>query len=146
MHKFKTAFVSFFSIIPDTSGSASMTNNRFKNWPYEKKLFQLSQFKKKNTKKICSVFIRKETPLNKIIKLPVIIFKVYDYLKSAKDKIIIIEGSSWIFYTFVVLFALKILLPKSKIIYISHNVESEIRREFSNKFIYLLTLFFLLKK
>ena len=141
MHKFKTAFVSFFSIIPDTSGSASMTNNRFKNWPYEKKLFQLSQFKKKNTKKICSVFIRKETPLNKIIKLPVIIFKVYDYLKSAKDKVIIIEGSSWIFYTFVVLFALKILLPKSKIIYISHNVESEIRREFSNKFIYLLTLF-----
>ena len=141
MHKSKTAFVSFFSIFPNTSGSASMTNNRFNNWPNKKKLFQLSHFKKKNTKNINSIFIGKETPLNKIFKLPVIIFKIYDYLKNSKNKIIIFEGSSWIFYTFTVLFALKFLLPKSKIIYISHNVESEIRKEFSNKFIYLLTKF-----
>ncbi len=116
-----------------------MTNNRFKHWPFKKRLFQLSHIKRKNTKKICSIFLKKETPLNKIIKLPEIIFKIYDYLKNAKNRILIIEGSSWIFYTFVVLFAFKILLPNTKIIYISHNVESEIRKEFSNKLIYLLT-------
>ena len=139
MHKSKTAFVSFFSIFPDTSGSASMTNSRFKNWPNKKKLFQLSHLKKKNTKSICSIFIGKETPMNKIFKLPIIILKIYNYLKNEKNKIVIIEGSSWIFYTFIVLFALRVLLPKSKIIYISHNVECEIRKDFSNKFIYLLT-------
>ncbi len=139
MRTYKTAFVSFFSIIPNTSGATSMTNNRFRHWPFKKKLFQLSQIKRKNTKKICSIFLRKETPLNKIIKLPEIIFKIYSYLKNSKNRIIIIEGSSWIFYTFVVMFAFKILLPKTKIIYISHNVESEIRKEFSNKLIYLLT-------
>ncbi len=139
MIKFKTAFVSFFSIIPDTNGSASMTSNRFKNWPNEKKLFQLSHLRKKNTKNTCSIFIGKETPFNKILKLPEIIFNVFNYLKNSKRKLIIIEGSSWIFYTFTVLLAFKVLLPNTKIIYISHNVESEIRKEFSNKFIYLLT-------
>ena len=124
MHKFKTAFVSFFSIIPDTSGSASMTNNRFKNWPYEKKLFQLSHLRKKDTKKTCSIFIGKETPLNKILKLFQNIFNVFNYLKNSKRKLIIIEGSSWIFYTFTVLLAFKVLLPNTKIIYISHNVAS----------------------
>ena len=51
MDQLKTAFVSFFSIIPDTNGSAAMTNNRFKNWPNKKKLFQLSHFRKKKYKK-----------------------------------------------------------------------------------------------
>ena len=139
MNKSKTAFVSFFSIFPDTNGSASMTNNRFNNWPKEKKLFQLSHLKGKNTKNICSIYIGKETPLKKIINLPKIIFKIYDYLKNVKKRVIIFEGSSWIFYTFVTLFSLRILLPKSKIIYISHNVEAEIRKEFSNKFIFILT-------
>ena len=138
MRRYKTAFVSFFSIIPDTNGSASMTNNRFKYWPYKKKLFQLSHFKSKDKKNICSIFIRKETPLNKIIKLPIIILKIFDYLKSSKEKMIVIEGSSWIFYTFIVLISFKILLPDTKIIYISHNVESEIRK-YSNKLIYQLT-------
>ena len=141
MDQLKTAFVSFFSIVPDTNGSAAMTNNRFKNWPNKKKLFQLSHYKKQNSKKVCSVFIYKETPLNKIFKLPEIIFKIYNYLKNSKNKLVIIEGSSWIFYTFTVLFSLKVLLPNSKIIYISHNVESEIRKEFSNKLIYFLTKF-----
>jgi glycosyltransferase involved in cell wall biosynthesis len=140
MHKSKTAFVSFFSIFPDTNGSASMTNSRFKNWPSKKKLFQLSHIKKKNTKNVCSIFIGKETPMNKIFRLPKIIYKIFSYLKNEKkNQIVIIEGSSWIFYTFIVFFTLRILLPKSKIIYISHNVESEIRKDFSNKFIYLLT-------
>ncbi len=141
MYKHKTAFVSFFSTIPDTSGSASMTNNRFKNWPNQKKLFQLSHFEIKNTKTLCSIFIGKETPINKILKLPIITLKIFNYLKNSQNKIIIFEGSSWIFYTFSVLFSLKILLPTAKTIYISHNIESVIRKKYSNKFIYFLTKF-----
>ena len=60
-------------------------------------------------------------------------------LKKFKKKIIIIEGASWIFYSFVVFFSLKLLFLKSKIIYISHSIESEIRKKFSNIFIYFLT-------
>jgi len=67
------------------------------------------------------------------------IFKVNRYLKKSKKKIIIIEGASWIFYSFSILFFFKIFFPKKKIIYISHSIESEIRKKFSNIYIYHLT-------
>ena len=54
----------------------------------------------------------------------------------------VIEGASWIFYSFVVIFFFKIFSPNVKIIYISHSIESEIRKKYSNKFIYLLLQYF----
>jgi len=141
MLKFKTAFVTFFPVIPDNMGSSAVINSRFKNWPYIKKLFQISHVKKINNHKIKTIFIKKESPINKIIKLPKLIYKIFQFLKKSKNNLIIIEGASWIFYSFVVLFSFKILLPNSKIIYISHSIESEIRKKYSNILIYYLTKF-----
>ena len=141
MLKYKTAFVTFFPVIPDNMGSSAVINSRFKNWPYVGKLFQISHIKEINNNKINTVFIKKESPINKIIKLPELIFKIFQFLKKSKNNLIIIEGASWIFYSFIVLFSFKILLPNSKIIYISHSIESEIRKKYSNKLIYWLTKF-----
>ena len=141
MSKFKTAFITFFPVVPDNMGSSAVVNSRFKSWPYVKKLFQISHVKKINNHKIKTIFIKKESPINKIIKLPELIFQIFQFLKKTKNKIIIIEGASWIFYSFVVLFSLKILLPNSKIVYISHSVESEIRKKYSSVLIYYLTKF-----
>jgi hypothetical protein len=141
MLKYKTAFVTFFPVIPDNMGSSAVINSRFKNWPYVKKLFQISHIKEINNNKINTVFIKKESPINKIIKLPELIFRIFKFLKKSKNNLIIIEGASWIFYSFIVLFSFKILLPNSKIIYISHSIESEIRKKYSNKLIYYLTKF-----
>ena len=139
MKKFKTAFITFFPVVPDNMGSSAVVNSRFKSWPYEKKIFQLSHIKKINNKYLKTIFIGKENPLNKIFSLPILIFSVFSYLKSSQNKTIVIEGASWIFYSFFVFLFLKFLLPNSKIIYISHSIESEIRKKFSNTFIYLLT-------
>ena len=139
MSKIKTAFVTFFPIKPDTMGSSTVVNSRFINWPYKKKIFQISHVKKFNNSKIETIYINKETPINKILKLPEIIFKINRYLKKTQNRIIIIEGASWIFYSFTIIFFFKIFLSKSKIIYISHSIESEIRKKYSNKFIYYLT-------
>jgi len=141
MLKFKTAFVTFFPVIPDNMGSSAVINSRFKNWPNKKKLFQLSHVKKINNHKIKTIFIKKENPINKIIKLPELIFKIFQFLKKSKNNLIIIEGASWIFYSFIVLFSFKILLPNSKIIYFSHSIESEIRKKYSSVLIYHLTKF-----
>jgi len=141
MLKYKTAFVTFFPVIPDNMGSSAVINSRFKNWPDVKKLFQISHIKEINNNKINTIFIKRESPLNKIIKLPELIFKIFQFLKKSKNNLIIIEGASWIFYSFIVLFSFKILLPNSKIIYISHSIESEIRKKYSNKLIYYLTKF-----
>ncbi len=141
MDNIRTAFITFFPIKPDAMGSSAVVNSRFKSWPYKKKLFQISHVKKINTNQLETIFINKEKPIRKIMKLPEIIFRVNRYLEKSKKKIIIIEGASWIFYSFVVLFYFKFFLSKKKIIYISHSIESEIRRKFSNTFIYYFTQF-----
>jgi len=139
MYKFKTAFVTFFPIIPDNMGSSTVINSRFKNWPNKKKLFQISHIKNVDTNNIKTIFIKKETPLYKITNLPKLIFKIFNFLKDSKNSLIVIEGASWIFYSFIVLFSFKLLLPSSKILYLSHSVESEIRKKYSNILIFKLT-------
>ncbi|MDA9650352.1 glycosyltransferase family 4 protein [Candidatus Pelagibacter sp.] len=139
MIKSRTAFVTFFPIKPDTMGSSTVVNSRFINWPGEKKIFQISHVKKINNKLIKTVYIQKETPLNKILRLPEIIFKIRKYFYKSKKNFLIIEGASWIFYSFCIIFFFKFFSSKIKIIYISHSIESEIRKKFSNKLIFLLT-------
>ena len=139
MKKNKTAFVTFFPIKPNTMGSSTVVNSRFDCWPYQKKIFQISHLKKINNKKIETIFIKKESPVNKIFKLPEVIFKIKRYLNDTKKKLIIVEGASWIFYSFIIIFFFKIFQSKVKIIYISHSIESEIRKKYSNILIYFLT-------
>ena len=141
MDKIKTAFITFFPIKPDAMGSSTVVNSRFKSWPYKKKIFQISHVKKINNQNIKTIYIHKEKPIFKIFKLPEMILKISHYLKSANKKIIILEGASWIFYSFIVMIYFKFFLSNTKIIYISHSIESEIRKKYSNKFIYLLTKF-----
>ena len=142
MNLSKTAFVTFFPIKPDNMGSSAVVNSRFENWPSQKKLFQISHVKNFNDKNIETIFIKKETPLRKIFSLPKIIFKIFQYLKRSKKKNLVLEGASWIFYSFFTIFFLKIFLPKINIIYISHGIESEIRKKYSNTFIFILTKLF----
>ena len=137
----KSAFVTFFPIMPNNMGSSTVVNSRFKSWPKKKKLFQISHIKKINNNNIKTIFIKKETPINKILNLPKLIFNIYKYLRFSKNKFVIIEGASWIFYSFITIFFLKLILHDCKIIYISHSIESEIRKKYSNKFIYFLTKF-----
>ena len=139
MKNSKFAFVTFFPIKPDNMGSSAVINSRFNSWPYKKKLFQISHLKKINNKNIETIFINKETPLNKIFKLPEMIFKIFRYLKNSKKKIVVVEGASWVFYSFFVMIVLKIIFSKISIIYISHSIEAKIREKYSNKFIHIIT-------
>ena len=50
LNKIKTAFVTFFPIKPDAMGSSTAVNSRFNNWPFKKKIFQISHLKKINNK------------------------------------------------------------------------------------------------
>ena len=120
-------------------GSSTVVNSRFNNWPLKKKIFQISHLKKINNQTIETIYINKEKPIYKILKLPELITRIYRYFNSSKKKLLVIEGASWIFYSFIVIFFFKFFFSNVKIIYISHSIESEIREKYSNKFIYLLT-------
>ena len=65
MDKIKSAFITFFPIKPDAMGSSTVVNSRFDNWPYKKKIFQISHLNKINNSKIQTIFIKKENLLIK---------------------------------------------------------------------------------
>ncbi len=132
----KTAFLCFFPVFPTNMGSAEVIRSLFLCWPGKKKLFQISHLKNnKDNNKFESIKIFYEKPLFKIIVLPILIFKCLKYLKDSKKKLVIIEGPSWIGYSFISLIVLKIFSPKTKIIYHSHSIEYEVRKMMSSKFI-----------
>jgi len=136
----KTAFVCFFPVYPNVTGSSEIINGRFENWPGEKKLFQLSPYECK-IKHIKTVVILKNSPIFKILSLPIQIFKIFNYLKNSKKTSLAIEGASWVFYSLFTAVALKMLLPKTKLYYFSHSIEFEVRKKFSNFLICRITFF-----
>ena len=132
----KTAFLCFFPVFPTNMGSAEVIRSLFLCWPGKKKLFQISHLKNnKENNRFESIKILYEKPIFKIIVLPILIFKCLKYLKDSKKKLVIIEGPSWIGYSFISLIILKIFSPKTKIIYHSHSIEYEVRKMMSSIFI-----------
>ena len=141
-HNISTAFVAFFPVLPNNMGSSTVINARYNNWPTKKKIFQISHIKNINNQNIKTIFIKKEIPIRKIFKLYALFNEIKKYFKNKNKKIILIEGASWIFYSLTIIILSKIFCKSVKIIYISHAVESEIRKKYSNFFIYFFTFFF----
>lgn len=138
----KTAVVSFFDAYPPKSGAGVVICDFFNSWPdLNKCLFQMSAYKF-NKDKIKNINIFFNKPIFKLFFLPSLILKLLKYFNNEKKKILIIEGASWIFYSYFVIFFLKKFLPNVFIIYRSHNIEYEIRKKRSSFFIYLATKYF----
>ncbi len=136
----KTAFLCFFPVFPTNMGSAEVVRSLFLCWPGKKKLFQISHLDKpNNSKNFDNTSIIYEKPFLKIIVIPILIFKCLLFLKNSKKKLIIIEGPSWIGYSFISLLLIKLLSPSAKVIYHSHSIEYEVRKMMSSNFIINLT-------
>ena len=75
----KTAFVTFFPISPNNMGSSAVVNSRFKSWPNNKKIFQISHISKINNGQCKTIFINKEVPINLINLFQKKIIKNFKY-------------------------------------------------------------------
>jgi len=138
----KSAIITFFDSHPPKTGSGIVCSDFFRSWPVKKKkLFQFSKTKL-NNKNIKSISIIKNNSIFKLINLPYLILVITKYLKNEKKKVIIIEGPSWIFYTFFVVFFFRVFYRNIFLIYRSHSIEYEIRKNNSNLIISILTKFF----
>lgn len=135
----KTAFLCFFPVYPTNMGSAEVIRSLFLCWPGQKKLFQISHLDSKDKKKIKSIKILFEKPILKLFKIPFLIYHSLNYLRNAKNKIVVIEGPSWIGYSFLSLIFIKIFSPRTKVIYHSHSIEYEVRKMNSSYLICFLT-------
>ena len=138
----KSAIVTFFDSYPPKTGSGRVCFDFFLSWPIKKKkFFQLSE-KKIINKNIETIIIKKNKPIFKILKIFNIILRIKKYFHNEKKKILILEGPSWVFYSFIIIVFFKLFQKDIFIIYRSHSIEYEIRKENSNKLIAYLTKFF----
>lgn len=135
----RTAFVAFYSVYPSNMGSSEVSSSFFEAWQGQKKIFQISHLKKINNNIIHTQFIRKERPIYKIFRIIPLVIGVKQFLLKNNRTNIIIEGPSWIGYSFIFFIFAKILIPKAFIVYHSHSIEYEIRKKNSNHFISFLT-------
>ncbi len=136
------AVVCFFDAYPPTTGSGTVCYDFFESIKSKKKIFLQYSDKKIKKKNIKSIKIIKNNFFFKILFLPIIIFFLLNFLKKQKiKKNVIIEGPSWSFYSFFVIFFLK-YFTQAKIIYRSHSIEWEIRKNNSNLLIAYITKFF----
>ena len=135
----RTAFVAFYTVYPSNMGSSEVSSSFFETWKGKKKIFQISHLKNINNKIINTQFIIKEKPIYKILKIIPLVKKVKHFLLKNQKPNIIIEGPSWIGYSFFFFIIAKILIPRAFIIYHSHSIEYEIRKNNSNYFISFLT-------
>ena len=141
--KNKFAFAAFYPVLPNISGSSEVSCSFFKYWPSNnKKIFYITHLKDNNkSNKFQPIKIIKENPYFKIISLISLCFKIIIFLKKTKKPYLIIEGPSWIFYSYATIKIIKLFLPNTIIIYHSHSIEYEIRKKFNNGIISYLTYF-----
>ena len=135
-----TVFISLYNSYPMTSGASTVTTSLFKSWPTIKYLFQISHENPNVTKNIFNYKIRSNNKFIKLFNLPLYIIFICSFLFKRKIDFIIIEGASWVGYIFFFQIFLKFFFNKSKFIYHSHNVESDLRK--NQLFISKLTYYF----
>ena len=135
-NNYRTIFIAFYKIYPSYTGASEVSNNFFKYWPTQKKFFYF-HYNIKNKKNYFVINF-----LNFFLKLlfSFLIFLVIKFKEIKKKKnLIIIEGASWIFFSYIFYLLCKIFLKNTKIIYHAHNVETEVRYYKNNIFINFIT-------
>jgi len=132
------ALVGFYQIKNSYSGASEVSASIFDSIKCKKKkIFEIknSNINFKN-EKINYIF---NSLFFKPLKIIILIIEIYNFLKNKKNKLVIIEGCSWMGYSCFLLKILRILFKNIKIIYHGHNIEYEIRQLKNNKIIFLLT-------
>jgi hypothetical protein len=135
--KYKTALVGFYQITNSFNGASEVSQSLFECIRTKKKLFEIknpSLLKNENkfSDLINSYFI-------KPFKIFLLCFDVKKYFHNNKKNFLIVEGASWIGFSFIFILITKFLNPNIKIMYHGHNVEYEIRKMKNGLFIQLAT-------
>ena len=138
--KYNFVVINFFRVTSPYSGASEISYNFFKNIPSKNKiLIQLSNIQQK-VKQTKTVIVNSK--LDKFFKIIEIVKWIEKFFKKRKNPIIIVEGASWVGYTYFFFMLLKKKLKNSKFIYHSHNIEFLLRSQKNNFLISMLTKYF----
>lgn len=139
----KIIVATFFPVYPITFGSSVVISSFFENIENKNKvLFQISKknIKKKNIKNILN---QSDSKIFKFFSVLVLINNLLAEIKRSNYRnVLIMEGASWIGYSFILLVLVKLLFKNIKVIYKAHSIEYEIRKQNSNFIISNLSFIF----
>lgn len=140
----KFIVAAFLPIYPITFGSSVVISSFFENIPIKKKiLFQISTKKKINNKLVRNTTCFHENKLTKFFFVLIQIKNIIKELGIKKEKkVLIIEGASWIGYSFLLILITKLFYPNTIIFYKGHSIEYEIRKKNNNIIISTLSYYF----
>jgi len=141
----RTAILCFYQVKKANHGAAEVSVGIYNQWPSKnKKLFEIFDWHLylSQNYKIQLFFQYINSYFVKPINVLFIIIKVLKYLKKKDYNLLIIEGASWIGFSFFALKIVKLLKPNTKIFYHSHNVEYDIRKKKNSSLITFISKIF----
>jgi hypothetical protein len=122
------ALICFYQASTGGHGSAEVSNSLYECLPKKnRKLFEIK--KKKIFSYLESCKFNYLENIYKFFYVFIIVNQLKKFIKKYKKKIIIIEGASWIGYTYLFFKIIRIILPNILIIYHGHNIEYDVRKK-----------------
>lgn len=128
----RTAILCFYQVKNANHGAAEVSLGIYNHWPSNnKRLFELKDWHLYLCKnyKVQLLFQYINSYFIKQFAVLFIILKVLRYLKKNDNNFVIIEGASWIGFSFLTIKIIRFFRNKTKIFYHSHNVEYDIRKK-----------------
>lgn len=139
----RTAFVTFFEAYPPDSGAAIVSYSVARFMPGERLLVQVAGRTGREEPDpdltVESLAIPADTPAAKLARMPARIRAIVDAISRFGAQAVVLEGASWALYHWLLLRALRRRLPGIRVYYHAHNVEFDLRRGRSGRFIAALT-------
>ena len=128
----KTAILCFYQVKNANHGASEVSLGVYNQWPSkDKKLFELKDwhlhFSQNYKAQLFFQYIN--SYVVKPFAILFLIIRVLKYFKKKDNNFLIIEGASWIGFSFLTIKILNFFRKKTKIFYHSHNIEYDIRRK-----------------
>ena len=136
----KIATVCFFELYPINNGASEVIIALHRYIKGIKKIFFIKDINyNKYFAYLNRVSFNNFTHIYKLIYILFIFIKLKKFFKNTKKPRIIVEGASWIGYSILIILLTKRFINNSLIIYRSHNIECDLRKQKNSFFIFLIT-------
>ena len=136
-------FCCFYEAYPPASGAASVSYNLAKFISGSRVLVQLGchdgRFVTADGVEVVTLAGASESRPKRLVRLPGFVGRMVAEIRKAAPDVVILEGASWAFYHWMLLRRIRRAIPKTKVVYHSHNVEYLLRSMRNSQAVALLT-------
>jgi glycosyltransferase involved in cell wall biosynthesis len=133
----------FYESYPPASGAASVSYNLAKFSSGSRVLLQLGSREERlvttDNVQIVTLAGASQSRRERLARLPGFVNRMVAEIRRAEPEVAILEGASWALYHWMLLQRIRRAIPKTKIIYHSHNVEYLLRSQRHSRTVATLT-------